>query len=89
MIYAHKGEREKEKGGKITKGSRCMKCLPFSENAPVMISVMASSDGIVLCQKKNILFVIKDWKFCGGSTKRHNNVTQPPPPPPQRVIYMQ
>lgn len=55
-----------------------MKCLPFSENAPVMISVMASSDGIVLRQKKNILFVIKNWKFCGGSTKRHNNVTQPP-----------
>lgn len=60
MIYAHKGERErKDRGGggieKITKGSQCMKCLPFSENAPVMISVLASSAGIVLSQKKTHL----------------------------------
>lgn len=52
-LRTQRREREKEKRGKITKGSRCMKCLPFSENAPVMISVMASSDGIVLRQKKN------------------------------------
>lgn len=49
--------REGELGGvggrkKITKGSQCMKCLPFSENAPVTISVMASSAGIVLSQER-------------------------------------
>ena len=46
------GEREK-----ITKGSQCMKCLPFSESASVMISVMASSAGIVLSQKKELDFL--------------------------------
>lgn len=54
-LRTQRRESEKEKGGKITKGSRCMKCLPFSENAPVMISVVASSDGIVLRRKKKHL----------------------------------
>lgn len=37
------GERERGwwVGGDITKGSQCVKCLPFSENALVMIFVMA------------------------------------------------
>lgn len=35
-----KGEREREREH-ITKGSRCVKCLAFGENAVVMIFVMA------------------------------------------------
>lgn len=51
-LRTQRKERERERddggggggvcvGGSSTKGSQCMKCLPFSEKALVMISVMA------------------------------------------------
>lgn len=72
MIYAHKETEERGREGEggrwggFTKGSQCVKCLPCSENALVMIiylllffSVMASSAEIVFNQKSLLVLSLR------------------------------